>query len=175
MRVARFASVAIVSLLAASGVPAQHVHGGHHKSPYAGMQDRPVKALSDQQLADLRAGKGMSLALAAELNGYPGPLHALELAEPLRLSAAQRTRTQELFAQMQREAKAVGEEVIAAESALDTLFREKRATAETVAAATAQAAQAQGRLRQTHLRYHLAMMDVLSAEQVAAYNKLRGY
>ena len=39
--------------------------------PYAGLQARPVKALSDQQVADLRAGRGMGLALAAELNGYP--------------------------------------------------------------------------------------------------------
>ena len=145
------------------------------RAPYAGMQGRPVKALSEQQVADLRAGKGMSLALPAELNGYPGPLHTLELAEPLRLSATQRARTQELFTQMQREAQAVGEEVIAAETALDTLFREKRATAEAVAAATAHAAQVQARLRQTHLRYHLAMMDVLSTDQVAAYNRLRGY
>jgi hypothetical protein len=38
-----------------------------------GMQSRPIKALSDQQVSDLRAGRGMGLALAAELNGYPGP------------------------------------------------------------------------------------------------------
>jgi Spy/CpxP family protein refolding chaperone len=173
-----------LSLLAAfalSAAPAlaQHAHGGHAPGhapgAYAGMQDRAIKALSAQQLADLRAGKGMTLALPAELNGYPGPLHALELAEPLNMSPAQRARTQDLFAQMQREARALGEELIAAETALDALFREKRATADAVAAATAQAAQAQGRLRQTHLRYHLAMMDVLSAEQVAAYNRLRGY
>ena len=175
MKLAPIMFVAMIVLIAAPGVPAQHAHGGHHARSYAGMQDRPVKALSEQQVADLRAGKGMTLALPAELNGYPGPMHALELAEPLQMSPAQRARTQDLFAQMQREARALGEEVIAAETALDALFREKRATAEAVTAATAQAAQAQGRLRQTHLRYHLAMMDVLSAEQVAAYGKLRGY
>ena len=37
------------------------------------------------------------------------------------------------------------------------------------------AALAQGKLRETHLRYHLSMMDVLTAEQIAAYNQLRGY
>ena len=47
------------------------------QSPYAGMQARPVKALSDQQIADLKAGRGMGLALPAELNGYPGPSHVL--------------------------------------------------------------------------------------------------
>ena len=103
MRLARIVFV-IVALAVAAAVLAQHAHGGNH-APYAGMQDRPIKALSDQQLADLRAGKGMSLALPAELNGYPGPSHALELAGPLKLSATQRARTQELFTQMQREAQ----------------------------------------------------------------------
>src|SRR5215470_5926245 len=54
--------------------------------PYAGLQNRSIKTLSDQQIADLNAGRGMGLALAAELNGYPGPIHAIELAEQLHLS-----------------------------------------------------------------------------------------
>jgi len=29
-----------------------------------------IKTLSDRQIADLNAGRGMGLALAAELNGY---------------------------------------------------------------------------------------------------------
>src|SRR6266478_9941548 len=68
--------------------------------PYAGLQARPIKALSAEQIADLKAGRGMSLALAAELNGYPAPRHVLELAEPLQLSAAQRARTADLMAAM---------------------------------------------------------------------------
>ena len=73
----------LVSLTLVTSVNAQ--------TPYAGMQARPIKALSDQQIADLKAGRGMGLALAAELNGYPGPLHVLELADKLDLSAEQRT------------------------------------------------------------------------------------
>jgi hypothetical protein len=49
------------------------------QQPYAGLQNRSIKTLSDQQIADLNAGRGMGLALAAKLNGYPGPLHAIEL------------------------------------------------------------------------------------------------
>jgi hypothetical protein len=56
------------------------------QQPYAGLQDRSIKTLSDQQISDLSAGRGMGLALAAELNGYPGPIHAIELAEQLHLS-----------------------------------------------------------------------------------------
>ena len=67
------------------------------QTPYAGMQTRPIKALSEQQMADLSAGRGMGLALAAELNGYPGPSHVLELADRLELSADQRASIQRLF------------------------------------------------------------------------------
>src|ERR1700676_1166299 len=72
--------------------------------PYSGMQNRPIKALSDQQVADLKAGRGMGLALAAELNGYPGPSHLVELADRLELSADQRARVQNLFDSMKSEA-----------------------------------------------------------------------
>ena len=66
------------------------------QSPYAGMQTRAVKALSDQQIADLRAGRGMGMALPAELNGYPGPAHVLELADKLELTPDQRASVQAL-------------------------------------------------------------------------------
>ena len=73
------------------------------KSPYAGMERRAVKAFSEQQIADLNAGRGMGLALAAELNGYPGPVHVLELADALLLTHEQRTRTKALFEAMKAE------------------------------------------------------------------------
>jgi hypothetical protein len=53
------------------------------QGPNAGMQGRTVKALSDQQVADLSQRRGMGMALAAELNGYPGPSRVLELADRL--------------------------------------------------------------------------------------------
>src|SRR6185295_19764383 len=74
------------------------------QSPYAGMQTRPVKALSEQQVADLRAGRGMGLAMPAELNSYPGPMHVLEHATALGLTAEQRERTAALVATMKAEA-----------------------------------------------------------------------
>ena len=55
-------------------------------SPYAGQQQRTIKALSDQEIADLLEGRGMGLAKAGELNSYPGPLHVLQLADRLELS-----------------------------------------------------------------------------------------
>ena len=46
----------------------------------------------------------MGLALAAELNGYPGPAHVLELADKLELSAEQRATINALFEFMKAEA-----------------------------------------------------------------------
>lgn len=77
------------------------------------MQARAIKALSEEEVADIRAGKGMSLAPPGELNGYPGPLHVLDLAASLNLSDQQRTRTHTLFRQMQAEARAAGEDLFA--------------------------------------------------------------
>lgn len=169
--------LALCTLMPVTLVSAQpHGHGSDHGAgPYAGMQTRSIKALSEQQVADLRAGRGMSLALPAELNGYPGPMHVLELAEPLKLTPGQRARVQALFGQMQREAQAAGEKVIASETRLDELFKTGKVRPGTLRQATADAALATGILRETHLRYHLAMMDVLSAQQVRAYQRLRGY
>src|SRR5690242_20746534 len=90
--------------------------------PYAGLQNRPLKALSAEQLADLKAGRGMGLALAAELNGYPGPLHVLELADRLQLSPEQTRRVDSLYRAMQSEAIAAGAKLIRAERELDRQF-----------------------------------------------------
>lgn len=46
----------------------------------------------------------MGLALPAELNGYPGPLHTLEHADELGLTFEQRARTKALFDAMRVEA-----------------------------------------------------------------------
>ena len=99
----------------------------------------------------------------------------LELAEPLGLSEEQRRVTEKLFARMQDEAKALGEQWVAAERALDQLFSARKADVTSVQAASAAAAQAQGALRAAHLRYHLEMIRVLDAAQVARYQELRGY
>lgn len=112
-----------LGLLAFSSACAQHhvhsntSHGNgtaapQAHSPYMEMQSRAIKALSEAQISDLRHGKGMGLALSAELNGYPGPAHVLELAAQLGLSDTQWQKTQQLFDQMKAEATMLGEELI---------------------------------------------------------------
>jgi len=130
---------------------------GMDASPYAGMERRAVKALSEQQTADLKAGRGMGLALPAELNGYPGPAHVLELADELHLSDDQRAKTKALFEAMKAETIPVGERIISEETALDHLFARKSLTRAALDAAVSRIASAEGDLRACHLRYHLAM------------------
>lgn len=174
-RIRNLGSAAALALAAAlSSAAAQTAHP-HQPQPYAGLQARSVKALSDQQVADLRAGRGMGLALPAELNGYPGPMHVLEHADALGLSPAQRERTWAVFDAMRAEAVPLGERLIEQEADLDRLFATRAVQPATLEAATAAIGETQGRLRAAHLRRHLAMMDVLTPEQVRRYAEVRGY
>lgn len=116
--------LAAIALMILAGVAfGQHQHG---QTPYAGLQQRVVKGLSEQQITDLRTGRGMSLALPAELNGYPGPIHALELADQLQLTDQQRQRLGELYDAMRAETVPVGERLIEQEMALDQAFAGRR-------------------------------------------------
>ena len=167
-------TLAVVSVLgAATTVCAQD--RAPAPSPYAGFEQRPIKALSAQQLADLRAGRGMSLALAAELNGYPDPVHVLELARELELTPDQRTRTEALFTAMKAEAIPIGERLIDEETALDRRFAAHSITPESLSADVAAIGATQAKLRAAHLKYHLSMLEILTAAQVQRYAHLRGY
>jgi hypothetical protein len=163
---------AIIVLVAGSAAAQEYQH--KHGQPYGGMQARAVKALSDQQIADLRAGRGMGLALAAELNGYPGPLHVLELADRLGLSPHQRRQVQRLYDEMKAEAIATGERLIDAETALDRAFKDRTITAERLADLSAAIGSHQGALRAVHLKYHLTTAGLLTADQSRRYAELRG-
>jgi len=144
-------------------------------SPYAGQEAQSITSLSPREVSDLLDGKGMGFAKAAELNGYPGPLHVLELAGPLELTPAQRSATEQLFSRMQEAAKARGAMLVDAERALDMLFRSGKAQAETLGRQLDAIAQARARVRQSHLEAHLEQMRILTATQVERYNRLRGY
>ena len=165
-------SLVFVAALAALGTAqAQHAPA----SPYAGWEHRPVKALSNEQIADLRAGRGMGLALPAELNGYPGPVHVLELGDQLQPTEEQRSRVQELHAAMKAEAIPLGERLIGQEADLERQFASKSVTPASLQAATAEIGATQGALRLAHLRYHLSTLDLLTPGQVRRYGELRGY
>ena len=151
------------------------VTAAESQSPYTAIQGRDIKALSLEQIEGYEAGQGMSLALAAELNGYPGPKHVLELQAELDLTQAQLQDTEAIFNEMQQSASDLGHQIVDGEHELDRLFASHTIDAESLAAHIGQIAQLQGRLRTVHLQAHLEMMEVLSQNQISRYIELRGY
>ena len=164
--------------LVATGALAQHAgHPGHGASaaPYAGLQQREIKALSPEETRGLLEGHGMRFALAAELNGYPGPLHVLEHAQALQLTPQQREASEALLQSHREDARALGAATVEAERALDRAFAQRTVDDAGLAALTQQAGQLQAQLRAAHLRTHLQQTALLTPQQVARYQQLRGY
>ena len=146
-----------------------------HPSGYADGRSTQVKTLSQAEVDELLAGAGMGMALPAELNGYPGPRHVLELADSLALTPEQRSGVEAIFRRMEEEAKELGAGVVAAEKALDALFVGGRATPEALAAGLKAAEALRAELRRVHLAAHLETKPLLSVHQVHTYTRLRGY
>jgi hypothetical protein len=144
-------------------------------SPYAGQEKREIKALSAQEVDDLLNARGMALAKAAELNGYPGPLHGIELADKLGLSVDQLHAVKDLKAREEAEAKPVGAEIVAVERELDQAFARHTIDRAKLRALTGKLGELQGRLRAIHLAAHLDTVALFSAQQIVGYNELRGY
>lgn len=144
-------------------------------SSYAGEEARAIKALFGSEIADLLAGRGMGYAKAAELNGYPGPKHVLELVDELHLSSGQREQTQAVFARMEASARELGAKLVDAERELDSMFGKGTVTADSLAAALSRIGALQAELRGVHLQAHLEQVRILKRGQVARYMELRGY
>lgn len=144
-------------------------------SPYAGQEQRAIKALSAEETRDLAEGRGMGLAKSAELNGYPGPAHVLELATALGLDAAQEAATREIYARMQAEARRLGAAILDAEAQLERRFAHRLIDAESLRQSITAIAVLQGQLRTVHLDAHLAQTRLLTPRQIAEYGARRGY
>jgi Spy/CpxP family protein refolding chaperone len=162
----RFATAVFLSLIASAVLAA---------SPYAGEEGREIKALSAEDVDAYLTGQGMGFAKAAELNGYAGPKHVLELASELDLNAEQRTRTRALFASMQTKAVALGRQLVDAERKLDRLFASTSITQGSLQESVARIGELQADVRAAHLEAHLEQAKILTPEQRARYLRLRGY
>ena len=143
--------------------------------PYAGQQEREVKALSPDEVKQFLSGAGMGYAKSAELNRFPGPMHVLELAEKLDLTPEQRVRTKSLMDTHKAEARAIGTKRVEAERAIEMLFRSGSVDDTALAKSVREAAVLEGEYRLAHLETHRRMRALLSDEQVARYVRLRGY
>jgi Spy/CpxP family protein refolding chaperone len=151
-------------------------HEAHHDHPGEPRAERSAPALHATLDTDgLLEGRGMGLARPAETNHYPGPMHVLELAARLDLSDEQTAQTQALMDEVKANARRLGRQIVDAEAELDRLFSDGTPTPEQVRLITRRIAELNGALRAAHLNAHLAQRDMLTPEQVATYDQLRGH
>jgi Spy/CpxP family protein refolding chaperone len=148
---------------------------GSHKAPYAGQDARSIASLSEQDIHALLAGQGHGYAKAAELNGYPGPAHVLELADDLNLSDAQRAEVQAIFESMNAEARVLGAALVDAETALNAAFEAAEIDHATLEELVARSAEIEAQLRAVHLAAHLETKPLMSRHQIMIYVGARGY
>ncbi len=167
------ASLAILLLAVVTSAAAQD----HLTSPYRQQAETGLRGLGAKEIAELRAGTGMGLARAAELNGYPGPSHLLDAvkAGQFQASPEQVRRVQEIFDGMKSNAQRVGAQIIDEEARLEAAFHGATITETDLRSRVARIATLQGELRVIHLGAHLVTSAILSDVQVARYNELRGY
>ncbi|HVL48434.1 MAG TPA: hypothetical protein VM889_07750 [Candidatus Thermoplasmatota archaeon] len=170
-------SGALAGCLAPGEIPGQSPgasQGEGDANPYAHLAARGL-ALTPEEEKSLREGAGASLALPAELNGYPGPLHVLELGDRLGLSDDQWRGTWELRNRTKADAQAKGAEILALHARIAAMFRDGEMDENRLAEEMAALGLAYGELRYVHLRAHLEQAAMLSKHQRVVYGELRGY
>ena len=170
----RLLLITMMSIGYSTGAGAQTPAAGDSHS-YVGQERRALKALSEAEIQDYLAGRGMGLSKPAELNRYPGPRHVLDLADKLELSAPQRARIQAIFDRMHTRAKHLGSDIVAQERELDRLFAERRVERAKLVRIANRVAALQGELRLTHLLAHVETTALLSPAQIQRYDTARGY
>ena len=126
---------------------------------------------SDSDVLEGASGAGM--ASYADLNGYPGPKHILEMRDTLRLTDEQEKDIEAIFDEMSGNARAKGEQVIAKEEELHARFKNGTASEPEVRRRAGEIGTLRGELRAVHLTAHIQARRVLTKQQIALYNTLR--
>ena len=147
-------------------------------SPYAGQELRDIKSLSDDDIQSLQNGTGEAfggMAKLAELNGYPGPRHVLDMASELQLTDRQKMEIEHIYQNMSNNAKSIGAAIIDIEQDMDGAFANKTITQENLKLMLDKSADLYARLRFVHLSAHFDTIQMLTIEQVQMYNSMRGY
>jgi len=128
-----------------------------HISPYSGEELRGIKSLSQEEIKGLLAGEGTpfgGMAKLAELNGYPGPRHVLDMAQEVELTSKQEKEINKLYEEMKSQAIALGEKIINLEQEMNEGFANKIITPDELEAKLTESADVYGQLRFVHLKYH---------------------
>ena len=143
-----------------------HRGGGH--SDYRAV-DRWLKEF-EQVVGE---GRGFGLAFAADQNGYPGPMHVLELKDHLRLTGDQERAMHGLMDAMFAKSRPAAARLLAAEQRLRALFAAGAANEPAVRAAATDVERTRTEVRLIHLVAHLKTRDLLNVEQRRLYHATR--
>ncbi len=146
-----------------------------HVSKYLGQENRQIKSLSQSDINELRKGAGWGLAKAAELNGVPGPLHILEMAEKINLTTEQKSKIEAIYQGMKAKAIRLGNRLIDKETQLNEQFANRTINQATLEQLVGEIAKIRTELRVVHLSTHLQTPNILTEQQITLYNELRGY
>lgn len=175
----------VAAALGAGGAQAQHSGPGHQPgttpdghshqagAPGGNAGHQRAEACEREFESVVREGRGFGMAFAADQNGYPGPMHVLELQDRLALTAEQETKLRALMDAMFAQARPRSARLLDAEARLRALFAERRADETTVRAAVAEVERQRSDVRLVHLLTHLRTRDLLTEQQRALYDQAR--
>jgi len=164
------AATAIALSAAAAVAWAQHGHGGAGGHTEGHQVAQACASEFEKVVGD---GRGFGLAFAADQNGYPGPMHVLELRDRLTLTTDQEAKARELMHAMLAESRPKSARLLDAEARLRRLFADRAADEAAVRAAVADVERARSEVRLVHLLTHLKTRDLLTEAQRRTYHEAR--
>ncbi|MGH7310040.1 MAG: Spy/CpxP family protein refolding chaperone [Candidatus Rokuibacteriota bacterium] len=164
-------ALALVAAVAARGTAAAQ-HGGHGQHGSGQAHHLVAQRCLEEFKTVVADGRGFGMAFAADQNGYPGPMHVLELKEVLTLTPEQEARTRELHAAVRAQLPK-SQRLLDAEQRLERLFADRAATEERIRAAVLEVERARTDVRLVHLLAHLRTRELLTEEQRRLYHRVR--
>ncbi len=118
-------------------------------------------------------GDGNGMAAYAELNGFPGPKHVLDLAEKLGLTPRQKADVRTVYEEMRTRARAIGKMIVKIEEELHYAFNSGMLKGESVEEDAESIGKMRGTLRGVHLAAHVKTKEFLTKKQIETYVALR--
>jgi Spy/CpxP family protein refolding chaperone len=171
------AAIALGALMLCAGLGSAEAQHGGHGPVHSGTGGPPPHLLAEQCTTafeqNVASGRGFGMAFVADQNGYPGPLHVLELKDRLKLTADQEARVQTMLKAMFAESTPKSARLLDAEAKLRRLFVSGQADEAAVRAAVAEVETARTDVRLVHLMFHLRTREVLTDEQRRLYHEAR--
>ena len=151
----------------------QHGGGGHAGGPpvpQGHLKAQECRAEFERVVGD---GRGFGMAFPADQNGYPGPMHVLELKDQLQLTPDQEAQIRTLMQAMFAESRPKSARLLEAEERLRRLFANRAADEASVRATVAQVEEARREVALVHLLTHLRTRSLLTEPQIRLYHSAR--